>query len=234
MPDESYFLPSGYRVNNPIHYSMQDYWTPSQIQNAKYYQAGVYKFAARWIRHRDLGSLCDVGCGPGVKLQMIHQKFPDLAIWGMDQPEPIEWCRKTYDFGKWTAMDLNQPNDVPESVCDMAICSDVIEHLDQPDNLLRLLSRLIKPAGYVLLSTPDRDRLRDGDRGGPPANPAHVREWNRRELAQYVESHGFRILKHFYTSPVPFAFNRLWWDEVVWRWRHGKTARYNQVVLMTR
>lgn len=234
MQNETFFLPEGYRINQPAPYTLTDYWTPQQIYNAKYYQWDVYQLAARLIRKHQFRSLCDVGCGVGVKLGRLQNHLPGVSIWGMDQPEPTAYCRQQYSFGRWTNINLSQPDDVPESEVDLLVCADVIEHLESPDNLLRMLKRLVKPKGFIVLSTPDRERLRAGDRLGPPLNSTHIREWSKLELAAYVGSHGFKIQRHTHVAPVPFAFNRLWWDEVVWRWRHGKSARYNQVIVMSK
>ena len=45
-------------------------------------------------------------------------------------------------------------------------------------------------------STPDRNLLRVGTHDGPPANPAHVREWSFAEFHAYI-AQSFRIEEHF-------------------------------------
>lgn len=70
---------------------------------------------------------------------------------------------------------------------DLVVCADVIEHVADPDALMRFIARVAKDR--VVISTPDRDLVYAGRtryRFGPPANPAHVREWNMDEFNRYV------------------------------------------------
>jgi SAM-dependent methyltransferase len=79
---------------------------------------------------------------------------------------------------------------------DLIICADVIEHLVDPDVVLRWIRLFSKPTSRIVLSTPERD-LRRGRRSlGPPENLGHVREWNSREFCAYLDSRGFDILQH--------------------------------------
>jgi hypothetical protein len=79
---------------------------------------------------------------------------------------------------------------VPASIFSqsLVICSDVIEHLVNPTELLRFL---YDTAAVTLLSTPERDLSRGTDHWGPPQNEAHVREWNLAELHALLEDFGF-------------------------------------------
>ena len=42
---------------------------------------------------------------------------------------------------------------LPEASQDLAICSEVVEHLEAPENLLREISRILKPGGFLILTT---------------------------------------------------------------------------------
>lgn len=81
----------------------------------------------------------------------------------------------------------------------IVITSDVIEHIVKPDKYLRDLASISKKAPYVIVSTPDRDRVRGLDDLGPPDNPAHVREWSAGELHSLLDSSGISNLRTGYT-----------------------------------
>ena len=76
---------------------------------------------------------------------------------------------------------------------DLVICADVIEHLVDPDELLGFIERC-QPK-VIVLSTPDRNKMRPDTRGGPPSNFCHVREWAWDEFFYYIGDH-FKILEH--------------------------------------
>ena len=65
-----------------------------------------------------------------------------------------------------------------------------------PDELLDDVQRL--GPKYIVLSTPDRNLLRQGTHAGPPHNPTHMREWSYAEFRAYIGSR-FRIEAHFIT-----------------------------------
>jgi hypothetical protein len=40
--------------------------------------------------------------------------------------------------------------------------------------------------GFLVISTPERNRMRGEKDFGPPENTAHYREWNEQEFKEYV------------------------------------------------
>lgn len=84
------------------------------------------------------------------------------------------------------------PPFLPEPVLrkTLIICSDVIEHLVHPEHLMQTLSSHLRFVPAMVLSTPERDLVRGILDTGPPANPSHVREWNRAELGRLLRKSG--------------------------------------------
>lgn len=66
------------------------------------------------------------------------------------------------------------------------ICSDVIEHVEDPDQILAYLEA-IRPE-QIVISTPDRDEIKLDTQDGPPRNIHHVREWTHDEFVAYLSS----------------------------------------------
>lgn len=230
-----YFLKPEY-VENPVVSTHDDhsggvYWTRSKIYSASYYQWPVYKFAARLLQKNGWESCVDVGCGVGIKLQWLHRRLPQLRIAAIDQRSAIEYCKSAYDFGEWHADDFESPDRDLRLQAPLVICADVIEHVRNPDVLLSYLRERCAAGGQILLSTPDRDALRGADCVDCP-NKYHVREWNFREFAAYVESRGLRIIEHFHQLPVRVGFNLISYNEILRRKWAGQVLRYNQVCLV--
>ncbi len=223
-------LPPGYIKNPPVAYTMESYWTGQKIADAHYYQYQVYAWAMNICRARHYTRLFDFGCGPGIKLKMIHRALPELQIVGVDQPDAIRYCQKSHPFGEWHGVDLNAAISVPGPKADLIICADVIEHLVKPEDVLTSIRNSLSDRGSALVSTPDRKRLRGRTHLGPPPNPSHIQEWSQEEFAALLEDHGFRILDHRHTYAVRWAWNDLWRDEVLKKWARGRSARYAQVV----
>ncbi len=67
---------------------------------------------------------------------------------------------------------------------DLYVSFETIEHVDADRSVVREAHRVLAPGGLLLCSTPEREVISPGktlrDR---PANPWHVREYNRKEFA---------------------------------------------------
>lgn len=229
-----FFLPAGYRENPAITFDVAErrsYWSEDRIRAARAYQFAVYQRADVLIREKRLTRVADIGCGTAVKLERLAGRHPDVEFWGIDQPSAIRLCRERYAFGHWLGVDLNHHPETPGKKFDLVIAADVIEHLENPDLLLRYIQSMIAETGYVLLSTPDRDLLRGRACLHSP-NRAHVREWNRAELARYLESRGFRSVEHRIASAYKSSLSMSYARRLASRMLCGKTMRYSQVVLL--
>lgn len=154
------------------------------------FQPDVYTFAEWAAQLAGVTTIYDIGCGWGDKLAALHQRRPDWTLVGVDYGANIAHCEDTYDFGAWLEHDLEKYFRL-FGAGSVVICSDVIEHLVDPTNLLRSLKD--SEANSIVLSTPERDLHHGYDHMGPSSNICHVREWNGVELRALLESHGFTV-----------------------------------------
>jgi 2-polyprenyl-3-methyl-5-hydroxy-6-metoxy-1,4-benzoquinol methylase len=75
---------------------------------------------------------------------------------------------------------LNMPFE--ESQFDVAIASQVLEHVIRRNRFCGELSRIVKPSGKVLISVPN-------NRLGPISDPDHVIVYDARSLRAFLERH---------------------------------------------
>ena len=181
---ETFFIHEGY-----VHRDVPEYF--DDTKNSEGWQNEVYQYAWEIAERYDLRTVLDFGCGSGFKLMKY---FRDRSTIGLDVEETYAVLCRRYPERQWRVADLSS-----EVVfhADLVIASDVIEHLLDPDTLLRFIAR--SEASYAVLSTPDRNLMRIGTHNGPPQNPAHLREWSMAEFHAYL-SRSFEVVEHFISS----------------------------------
>jgi len=158
------------------------------------WQREVYELAREIFDKYSCKNVIDFGCGSGFKLAKY---FSDVDFVGIEIEPALSFLRQKYPDRLWRSGE-----EITSELfdTDMVICSDVIEHLSNPDLLLTAISE--SSAKIVVISTPALELLADrglSPRLGPPANPAHLREWTTLEFKRYV-SQFLPISRHVVTN----------------------------------
>lgn len=98
-------------------------------------------------------SVLDIGCGTGVISSHIFKN--NAEIYGIEPS--LAACEKAKSRLNHVYHGLYEEHtiDFKEEKFDFIIAFHVIEHVDQPNHLLDEIYRMLKPGGYILLSTPD-------------------------------------------------------------------------------
>ena len=156
------------------------------------YQDDVYRCARDIYDKSDSKSVLDIGCGSGFKL---IKYFNDSNSLGLEIDPTLTWLNNKYPKHNWEKSDFNKS--LSQSY-DIVIVSDVIEHLVDPDELVKFLKTI--DFKYAVISTPERDAIQQYQRGytwnGPPNNPAHLREWTHTEFRKYMLEN-FDVVGHY-------------------------------------
>lgn len=223
--EDHLFLPWGYSRNPQASSDREgtSYWEqPSK--NSVLYQEPVYRWAANIVRRGNGRTVIDVGTGSGVKLERIVAPHATIAV-GLDQGSGIELARERGTNVDWIDGDMAADetwDGLADRLFDLAICADVIEHVENPVDLLHRLRSLIGDDGQLLISTPDRLRYDVPSQVGPPPNPRHVREWTAEEFELLLESTGFSIVRRRRLLPRGYRATVLEAKRLVWRVLHAK------------
>lgn len=167
----NFYIKPGYKSRNQyIHYDdlpEQDTW-----------QLEVYLRAYGLMKKYGWKTVADIGCGSAYKLITYLGDFQTI---GYELPINVHSLIDRYPDRDWRVSDFNSETTIK---ADLVICSDVVEHLENPDVLMNFLKRV--ECSALILSTPERDICRGKNDLGPPKNPAHQREWNFKEFNMYV------------------------------------------------
>lgn len=179
---------------SPRYKSRQEYWHYDDMLAEDHWQLEVYLQTYAIMRKNNFSRIADIGCGSAFKLMTYLREYETI---GYELPVNVEILRKKYPDRKWKVSDFQSDELID---VDVIVCSDVIEHLVNPDELLQFVRQ--QKFKYLVLSTPERDLVyskSDSASLGPPKNPAHLREWNFPEFEKYIGMH-FKICKHLVTN----------------------------------
>lgn len=110
-------------------------------------------------------SFADIGCGCGIDLFVLRdcaQKYSsNFNFIGLDgSPMSLDMCKlkKEYygaDNLELKLADLTSRLPFEDQTLDIIYCSEVVEHLIEPELLLNEMRRVLKPNGFLLLTTPN-------------------------------------------------------------------------------
>ena len=147
--------------------------------------------------------IIDIGCGKGIITNEIKKKIPVSGITAIDNSlGAIEYARK--EFGN-IKFDLKDARKISGSY-DIAILSNVIEHIPDPINVLKGINRILTENGYLIISTPSRYRLSNIIRKifGLPVkmmNQYHITEYSTGQIIEHLNYSGFEVLRA-YSRPI--------------------------------
>ncbi|MBA4018990.1 MAG: SAM-dependent methyltransferase [Pirellula sp.] len=113
----------------------------------------IYEMVAAAIANcrPDGGILLDVGCGQGLLWPFVRDKFGQYI--GADVvrydglSEEATFHRIDLDSGRVP---------LPDGAADVVVAVETIEHLENPRAFARELTRLCKPGGWIIITTPNQ------------------------------------------------------------------------------
>ena len=212
----TYFIKPGYEPSQ--HTESYDpeasraYWTEERIHRSRIYQYHVYTACRRLIRTHHCNSFLEVGSGPGIKAaELLAPELKHVTL--VDQPSVEPLVSNNLPNAVFASVNLELSDLDLGRQFDVVLCADVVEHLVDPDPCVRLIKRHLGPAGYAVISTPERDILHGPDCNHSPHH-AHIREWNQAEFAAWLTSHGLKIVQHTLLpqarlGPVEYVWSRI-------------------------
>lgn len=202
---KSYFIKEGYRCNyNP------QYYLDNKCNFI--YQQDAYNLAYYLAERSDVKYVIDIGGGNGEKLIKFKDRFEIIIVDFGDNLKEAE-----RNLGTCKTISYNIEKGLPDLPLDIVqnsiiLFCDVIEHIVEPDRVLRTLSRISHLCKFMIITTPDRVRARGIGDYGPPANTCHVREWCIDEFDNLLKNYNFSSFMVGYTTNTNF---HLWKNNII-------------------
>ncbi len=145
--------------------------------------AARYVFALPAVEGR---SVLDIACGTGYGIGLMQTKAAHVT--GIDvDAEAARDARKECAGNSSVLLANGLGLPFGDCVFDIITSFETIEHLHERTAFLAELRRVLKPAGVLLLSTPNANYALPVD--GKPTNPFHVHEYTPDELRGELTAH---------------------------------------------
>jgi ubiquinone/menaquinone biosynthesis C-methylase UbiE len=158
------------------------------------------------VRVANPNNILDAGCGEGFTMTLLTEAGIQAAMTGIDfSDEAIAIARTTApDLAISKASIYELP--FKKSSFDLVICSEVLEHLENPDTAIAEITRVSKK--YVLVSVPNEPYFQIANflRGKYPRtfgnHPEHINHWSSDAIVSRLKKSGLSIVRVY----RPFAW----------------------------
>jgi SAM-dependent methyltransferase len=145
-----------------------------------------------WLCYTGARTILDVGCGEGYVCRAMRQRGYAGEWTGFDRNESaIEQARQLCPDATWSTADIYElpPAD---AAYDLALCAEVLEHLERPDQALAELVRVSRR--WILVTVPLEPWFRSltwlSLKTGLGGAPEHVNHWSGRAFRRFVSRAG--------------------------------------------
>lgn len=134
------------------------------------------------------GSVLEIGCGEGYGLRQIYHIADELFL--IDRsPYSQRVCAQSYPKAKFFKAEVPSLNQLSLPKVDYVICFQFIEHIQDPKQLLKEATNLLKPGGKLIVSTPNAQWTKI-------QNPWHVREFDLSSFTHLLNEMGGEVTIH--------------------------------------
>lgn len=179
--------------------------------------------------------ILDVGCGLGEMVAFLAPELPAVRFTGVDfSPGAIESCRRRLPAQRWAVADV--VHDELPSPYDAVICSELLEHLDEPDIALAHIARSLAPGGTIIVTVPNGKVFATERAVGHVRHPtpATLRQWFDSADLDVVECRrwgfpGYLALKYAANVDAERALNALGSGGYSWPIRRANDLAYAMV-----
>lgn len=126
----------------------------------------------------------DAGCGTGHLLLYLSREFTPSLMHGYDfSVEALKVAEKVLPQAKFTPFDIYQGT---ETTYDIVFCTEVLEHLLQPDKALHNLTAMLNPGGVLIITVPN---------GRLDTYEGHINFWSPESWEVFISGAGVQFKK---------------------------------------
>lgn len=169
-----------------------------------------------FFEDKKVGSVLDVGTGPGNFIKVLGNAIPAAKIYGVDpDEEALKEAAKKYPLAKFSVMKgeiLSFENDR----FDAASISMALHHLSNIQATLKEMQRVVKPGGWIIINELFSDNLNPAQEVHKAMHHfrskidrlkgiCHNNSFRKNEILEMAEESGLKICLHFENKSQSFT-----------------------------
>jgi len=155
------------------------------LQNTQIYHEHMhrYLFAAQCVRGL---AVLDIACGEGYGSSILAASA--VSVVGVDvSSDAVAHAERIYSF-KNLRFQKGDCRSIPlkAGAVDVVVSFETIEHLEEHEEFMLEIRRVLKPGGLLIISSPNREKY---EGRGVEKNPFHKKELSQMEFAALMRNH---------------------------------------------
>lgn len=148
------------------------------------------------------GKVLDIGCADGVFTREILRETKASEIIGIDVLQsPVDWANKHWKRNKKMKFELGDAHKLKfkANTFDAVVALEVLEHVYQPEKVLKDIKRVLKKGGYAILLVPSENILFKAVwflwhyAGRMVWKDTHVQDFRNDSLVELAKEAGFKV-----------------------------------------
>ncbi len=155
----------------------------------KIFRVDLERFKKAETMIKDNSEIIDIGCGRGDFVEYLTKRKQLSRILGIDFSKiAIEDAKKRITNAMFADIDIYKMADYKSLLekFDYVICFETIEHLDRPDLLINNISKILKPEGFLILSTPYENLVY--------AEDEHIHSFNFQDMIDFFQKPKWNLI----------------------------------------
>jgi 2-polyprenyl-3-methyl-5-hydroxy-6-metoxy-1,4-benzoquinol methylase len=185
-------------INTPVYWD-QVYRQECQSRNVlsqEYHRdyGPIHDAVIRLIH--DGSRVLDIACGPGLLCRKIKERLPSTEVMGVDFADFMisENRKRDRALGiEYVCVDIRDSLASIDREFDVVAMCEILEHLEEPEAVVRAAFGLLKPGGLFVLTCPHDDGIPD---------PEHLRYWGHDDLFHLLAPYNDTV--SFVHFPPPY------------------------------
>ncbi|MGM4906887.1 class I SAM-dependent methyltransferase [Tardiphaga sp. 866_E4_N2_1] len=165
------------------------------IERQPYFSISAYtdpRRLAGWLTHDKAAHILDFGCGPASFIALLRDEFGFSNVEGLElNTRAADIARRCYGIVLTPTVDQ-----LKQKSYDVVILFEVIEHLTDPESVVKLCRDLLAPGGHLFITTPSVRNIPGRfmpSHCGHYTGPSHVSLFTETAMERLLDRVGFEI-----------------------------------------